>query len=192
MDKFLDKFAAFPAKFKYLIVLAVCAAMAGAFVYWEDNPKRIQIAVLEEELQKKQIELQEAQEFAARYDEFKEELRQVDLKLQEALKKLPEDKEIPNLLDKISESAIDAGLTMNLFQPGAQEPRDFYNEVPIQIEMAGKYHNLATFADVISKMERIVTLRDFQLNPASDPEILMIRCLAVTFRQSPIEESQGQ
>lgn len=186
MDKYIDAFINFPAKYKYLILAGVCAAFIGLFVWQVVTPKREQIRQLEEELQKLQVELQKAEAYAARYDEFKEELRQVDLKLKDALKKLPEGKEIPDLLDQINESVIKSGLMITLFQPAGQTAKDFYIEVPVQIQVSGGYHNYAKFADVISKMERIVTLRNIQLIPAGGPvagTILGISCNAVTFTQ---------
>jgi type IV pilus assembly protein PilO len=185
MDKFLDQFASFPTKYKYLILAGFVLLCGAAFWYFVYDPKTLEIQALDEQLQKLQEELVKAKAYAARYDEFKEELRQVELQLKEALKKLPEGKEIPNLLDQINNSVIDAGLTISSFQPGPQVQKDFYSEVPVQIQVSGGYHNFATFADVISKMERIVTLRNIALQP-KDPEgsVLGISCSAVTFRQA--------
>ncbi|GAK52826.1 type IV pilus biogenesis protein PilO [Candidatus Moduliflexus flocculans] len=183
----LDQFIEFPAKYKYLIVLGIMILCGAAFYYFVYTKKAEEIAALEDQLQKLQVELQKAEAFAARYDEFKEELRLVDLKLKEALKKLPEGKEIPNLLDQINESVIDAGLTISLFKPSGETPQEFYSEVPVEINVVGGYHNLATFADVISKMERIVTLRDIKIAPDPTKNALNIACTAVTFRQAPQE-----
>lgn len=184
MDKFLDQFAAFPAKYKYLILAGIVAALGGAFWYFIYDPKTIEIAALNTQLEDLQKKLFEAEASAAQYDEFKEELRQVELQLKEALKKLPEGKDIPNLLDQINNSVIGAGLTILSFQPSGETPKEFYSEVPVQLSLSGGYHNFATFADVISKMERIVTLRNINLNPAGDGTTLGISCIAVTFRQA--------
>lgn len=184
MDKFLDRFAEIPAKYKYLVVFGIVIVAVGLFYWLIYTEKQEQIQKLESELQTLQVELQKAEAFAARYDEFEEELRQVKLKLTEALKKLPEGREIPNLLDQINESVIDAGLTISLFRPSGQSPKEFYSEVPVSLQVSGGYHNFATFADVISKMERIVTLRNVSMSPQQGGEILVISCLAVTFRQA--------
>ena len=60
MDKFLDAFANFPAKFKYLILLGVIAVLVGLFVWQVFLPKQEEIELLEADLQKLQIELQKA------------------------------------------------------------------------------------------------------------------------------------
>lgn len=189
----LDKFIEVPAKYKYLGTLGVCVLIAGLigwFVFYKG--KWTEIEALDTQLADLQVELQKAEAFAARYDEFKEELRQVDLKLKEALKKLPEGREIPNLLDQINESVIDAGLAILLFRPSGEAPQEFYSEVPVQIDVRGGYHNFATFADVISKMERIVTLRDVKIAPDPANNTLGISCLAVTFRQATPEAAQTE
>ncbi|PID57239.1 hypothetical protein CSB45_08415 [candidate division KSB3 bacterium] len=187
MDRFLDRFAEFPTKYKYLILFGVVFGLVGLFYWRIVIPKQEEIEQLEVQLQQLQIELQKAEAFAARYDEFREELRLVDLELKDALKKLPEGKEIPNLLDQINESVIDAGLVISLFKPAGQSPKDFYSELPIDIQVSGGYHNFAMFADVIGKMERIVTLRDIKLAPFPQEEELNIVCRAVTFRQTQEE-----
>ena len=191
MDKFLDAFASFPAKFKYLILLAIIALLVGLFVWQVYLPKQEEIERLEADLQKLQLELQKAEAYAARYDEFKEELRQVDLKLKEALKKLPEKKEIPDLLDQINETVLKAGLIISVFTPTGESPQEFYSEVPVQLQLSGGYHNLAKFADIISKMERIVTLRNISLSPASSDGSLSVSCQAVTFRAEGEGEGEG-
>jgi type IV pilus assembly protein PilO len=192
MDKFLDAFGSFPAKFLYLILFGIVAVLIGLFVWLVYIPKQEEIDRLEADLQKLRIELQKAEAYAARYDEFKEELRQVDLKLKEALKKLPEKKEIPDMLDQINESVLRAGLTISSFVPGGESPQDFYFEVPIQLSVSGGYHNFAKFADILSKMERIVTLRNISLSPSGAEGELGISCQAVTFRAESGEESGGQ
>ncbi|MDY0096677.1 MAG: type 4a pilus biogenesis protein PilO [Candidatus Vecturithrix sp.] len=189
MDKFLDKFADFPAKYKYLILAGIVLISVGLFYWLVYTDKKAKIDALEQELQTLQVELQKAEAFAARYDEFKEELRLVDLKLKDALKKLPVQDEIPNLLDQINESVLNAGLSFSLFQPQGEQPMEFYSEVPVQISVSGGYHNFAKFADAISKMERIVTLRNMTLSPKEVTGELNISCQAVTFKQAESPEN---
>ena len=58
MDKFLDTFGSFPAKFLYLILFAVVAVMIGLFVWLVYMPKQEEIDRLDADLQQLQIELQ--------------------------------------------------------------------------------------------------------------------------------------
>lgn len=194
MDKFLDQFAEFPAMYKYVALAVVVALSIGLFWYFIYQDKKQQIDRLNRDLQRLQVELQKAEAYADRYDEFKEELRIVDLKLTKALKKLPASEEIPDLLDRINEAVIDAGLKISFFGPGGLEPQEFYKILPVQINVSGGYHNFAAFADVISQMERIVTLKDISLSPSSETTgELTILCFAVTFMQeSQIQELQEE
>jgi type IV pilus assembly protein PilO len=185
MEKFLDKFAEIPAKYKYIGLVVFVLLCGGLFYYFVHIPKTEIIQRKEKELAELQEQLMEAKAFAARYDEFEERLRVVKVRLSEALKKLPEGKEIPDLLDQINESVIEAGLMISTFTPTGQVQKEggFYHEVPVSISVSGGYHNFAMFADVISKMERIVTLRNMVLSPVQDGTMLNINCSAVTFRQ---------
>ena len=68
MDKFLDAFASFPAKFKYLILVGIIALLVGLFIWQVFLPKQEEIERLEADLQKLQIELQKAEAKGAKRD----------------------------------------------------------------------------------------------------------------------------
>jgi type IV pilus assembly protein PilO len=105
--------------------------------------------------------------------------------LKKALAELPDNKEIPQLLEKVADKAKDAGLDVRLFVPKAEQRKDFYAEVPVQIEVGGGYHQVATFFDEVSHLERIVNINEFSM---SDPErtdsglVLKTSLVATSFR----------
>jgi len=76
------------------------------------------------------------------------------------MKALPDKKEIPSLLTSISEAGKEAGLEFLLFQPISEINKDFYAEIPVSIKVAGNYHNVGLFFDNVSRLFRIVNIKD--------------------------------
>jgi len=99
----------------------------------------------------------------ANLDEYRAQLVEMELSFGSLLKQLPRDTEVPGLLDDISSAALNSGLDLNKIDPKALQSTEFYNELPIDIEVAGDYHELGAFVSGVASLPRIVTLHDFSI-----------------------------
>ncbi len=88
--------------------------------------------------------------------------------LKRALKQLPNEKEIPEILKNISTLGKESQLEFALFRPKPEEPQQFYAKVPIELTMVGSYHNTGTFFDRVSKLSRIINVVDFSMTRAKE------------------------
>ncbi|MBN2706227.1 MAG: type 4a pilus biogenesis protein PilO [Deltaproteobacteria bacterium] len=169
---------------KALILGGIIALLGILFVYFLYLPKHNENQKLSRNLKQAQVKLQQTRQIAAQLPELEAEFEKLELAFKKALNKLPDDKEIPALLLKISKLGKDAKLDFNLFQPLATRNRDFYAEVPIDVEVSGSYHAVGRFFSQICAMPRIVNIRDFSLGDYSskgEEEILKTRFQAVTY-----------
>jgi type IV pilus assembly protein PilO len=78
---------------------------------------------------------------------------------------------VPNLLVDISQTGLAAGLQEKLFQPGPEQTKGFYAELPIKIRLVGNYHEFGTFVSGIAALPRIVTLHDIQITPVAGDKV---------------------
>ncbi len=103
--------------------------------------------------------------------------------LQEMMKQMPEEKEVPNLLRQISTTAQGARIKIKYFAPKEVQPKDFYAELPFDIKYEGPYHGLGYFFDGIRNMERIVHVTNFSLEAKGNAQkpVLEGSCLAKTY-----------
>ncbi len=116
---------------------------------------------------------------------FESELEQLQADLKQALKELPNDREIPGLLSEIDSLARKSGLEVRKFQPLAEAVHEYYADVPVQIVMAGSFHEVAIFFDRVGKMNRIVSVEDIEMtNPkeADAETTLTVEGKVVTYR----------
>lgn len=141
------------------------------------------------ELQNQQAQLQQqkaqVESTIKNKKQFEIELEQLKQDLVQALKELPDDREIPGLLKGISTLGRKVGLEVRKFTPLAEEKREYVAEVPVELEVRGSYHEVAMFFDRLSKMNRIVYVQDIEMGAAEErggKVYLTVEGKAVTFR----------
>lgn len=173
---------------KKLAVWAVCAVVIVG-LYWQVSykEKARKIQRLENDLSNKQAKLNENKAIARNLPRFKEEVDKLNLRLEEVVRELPNSREIPNLLETISNLGAISGLEVIFIKPQSDKNKGFYAEVPIQIRVRGEYHDLGMFLDALSKLDRIINVSDVTLgNPKEDEVtgniVIDISALATTYR----------
>jgi len=118
---------------------------------------------------------------AVNLDEYRRQLAEIDRSFGALLKQLPNKAEMGDMLVDINKAAQARGLSVELFKPGGEAPKEFYAEVPITLNLIGSYHDIGAFTGDLAKLPRIVTLND--INLASNPNgTLALKTTAKTFR----------
>jgi type IV pilus assembly protein PilO len=149
------------------------------------RPKSVEIAQFQNELNEIQREKAEKEKIVADLDQFNREVAELEQRLQEALSQLPNEKEIDKILAQLSRLIEDSGLSLNKFQVMPEVSKSLYNEVPINLELTGNYHNIALFFDKASKLKRIINFSNLKLGDAqkiSGETTIGVSCTATTFR----------
>jgi len=140
-------------------ILAAIAVMIGAgyyFLAYEAKGEELKALHAQElELQRR---LSEVRSVAANIGAFETEIAGLEIKLKTALRQLPNKKQLEVLLTDISNLGKTSGIEIKSFKRNEEVGHDFYAEVPIQIELSGEFHNIATFFDLMSRLPRIVNM----------------------------------
>ncbi len=149
-----------------LVAFVSVGIVAGWWFYllkpvWEKRDRLIgEVARLEQDIFQKQRISRELPTLEAARKNLQ---RDLDL----ALRRLPEEKEIPDLLTQINRLGQEAGLVFTLFKPGKPKKDEFYTRIPIRMKAEGTYHALGRFFEQLGRMERIVNITDLKLNQAT-------------------------
>lgn len=185
LQVYVEKLARLPKPYRMALVPAAAALVILVYGYFFFLPARQNLSRLhaqERQLTRQVSEVRAVVENAAA---FKKELQGLKVKLARALQRLPNGTELPGLLTDISTLGKDAGLEFNAFRPEKEVPKDFYAEVPIDIEFTGNYHDIAKFFDEVSKLPRIVNVRELHVKihrETTDHTTLEVKGQASTFR----------
>jgi len=149
-------------------VSAVIAALicGGFYYFWysealdKQRQKETRLADLQ-----KQIRALEAT--ANRLPEFQREVQALEARLETLKRILPPEKEMPDLMRRIQYLAAQSSLSIRKFNPAAVVTKDFYQEVPVSIDVEGTYHNMGAFLDRVSRMSRLVNMSDLKIKAQS-------------------------
>ena len=112
---------------------------------------------------------------------LRQQMADVEEQFKEIQRQLPTRKEVPGLLEDITNIGIASGLTIDSISLQAERKDKYYIELPIHISAKGSYHQVGNFVSGIAGIKRIVTLHDFKLTPSS-PGMLNITLTAKTYR----------
>ncbi len=200
MNEFIDKIIDAPIAVRGAILGGLVLLLVGAYWLFFFSASQEELAALEADTQRLETEVAEKQRIVANLPKFEAEVERLDGELRKALAELPDQKEIEKLLEKIADKAKDSGLDVRLFRPKSEQRKDFYAEVPVEIEVAGGYHQVATFFDEVSRLERIVNIDSFSMTDpkmTEDGRILKSSLVATSFRfldekERPKEEEGAQ
>ena len=161
-------------------------AVVGAILYFPLIRKTQQeITLAETTKQEKEVEKQGYQKTALDKESWQKQVDTLNKKLAKAVKELPNDREIPELISRIDTIGRKMGLEFLLFQPVDETKREFYADVPIKLKVEGTYHDVALFFDKVGKLPRIVNIRDITMHTPverSGRMVLTIEGTAVTYR----------
>ncbi len=176
--------------FRFFAVI-VFLAIVGLGVYLQVKPIQLEIESAQNQEQRLRKEFEEKQRKVANIDAYREQLAEMRRSFAGLLRQLPSKTEVASLLNDISQTRVASGLEEELFQPEADQPREFYAEMPNKIEVAGDFHDIATFVSRVSALPRIVTIHDAKLAPhPTKTGQLKMTAVAKTYRY--LEEAEAQ
>jgi len=76
---------------------------------------------------------------------------------------LPEGKEAPGFIHSLQNTARSAGVEIRRWTAKPVNARDYYTEVPFELELDGSFYSLLSFFQKVGQLERIVNVGGLQL-----------------------------
>ncbi|MCK5310655.1 MAG: type 4a pilus biogenesis protein PilO [Desulfobacteraceae bacterium] len=167
---------------KILVFVIVFALIGAGYYFFIFKPKYKKINSLNKTLKIKKTTLVKYKGLAKTLPQLEEKLKNLKEELNYAMAALPDEKEIPILLTEISRAGKKTGLEFVSFKPNAEQIKeDFYAEIPVSMQITGRFHQLAHFFDEVSRLYRIVNIENIEIKSTEDISRLNLSCEAVTY-----------
>ncbi len=177
-----------PGKALMGCALAGLVWVAGELVYLGPSRQRLHQVEAQEVALQQQIARKAA--LAAGLEARSRQLELMRAKADELLQALPDESEMPGLLEDIARLALANGLLVESVTPLDEQPRAFFHEQPVRVGVTGAYHDLAMFLSSLGGLSRIATGHDVALR--RDGKLLRLDLLVTTYWHAQPGRRSGQ
>ena len=160
-------------------VLAFVLVMVLGYFY-NISDLRQQLAQVEQKETELKKEFEDKAFKAANLDALRTQMKEMEESFGALISQLPSDTEVPGLLEDITNKGVESGLEIKSIKLQPEVAKEFYIELPINIEVTGTYHDFGTFVSGIAGLPRIVTLHDFKMT--SDPKTPGVLSMSISAR----------
>ncbi len=179
-----EKLSSLPVSQRVMVFAFTFLVMGGAFYFLVFQNQLDTISSLDSQIasQRKTLATLKASEVKVKL--ITKEIAQSKEELQKLLMLLPDQKEIPGLLESVSRLGAFVGLENILFQPEPEVPHEFYATIPVRLDLVGTFDDLGVFLDRVSKLDRILKVQSLKLVRQSKIQtpLLQVTCEIDTYR----------
>lgn len=179
-----------PARIVISLGLLILGGLAYYVVFYSDIAGQMEAAKTQRT--KLESDLVDAKQAEQAYQKDLEELARRRERERELNKILPKSTEYPAFLSAVQTVATASGVDLTAWTPQPEVKEEYYARVPMKIELAGRFHEVAKFFYGIGQNDRIMNVENIKIR---DPDVLdqevyvKVEGLATAFRALD-EESQ--
>ena len=146
-------------------------------------------------LQGKLRENAELESYRPKLAEIERQVVSLKQQLEIERKIVPDEKEVDGFIKMMDAEALKSGIEIRRFTAKPVSPKEFYTEVPFEMELDGPYYGVLDFFDHVGKLERIVNVSNLLVANTKKPgeaktkhtyqyaptESIVATCMATTF-----------
>src|ERR1035437_4525811 len=157
---------------KLLGVLVLVAAVAtGGLYYTVYKSQRNENAAAQIKLQAKLREKPELEAYRPKLADIERQLASLKQQLDIERRIVPDEKEVDNFMRMVSGEARKSGVEIRRYTSRPYVAKEFYTEVPFEVEFDGPYYSMLGFLDRLGKLERIVNVSNLLVSSTSKPSV---------------------
>ena len=170
-----------PALYRAVSIACICAVLSGAFFYYVTLPQLDNLEQIEAKEVTLKNEFKVKAALSSHLEEYRAQMAEIKVIFEGLLNKLPSNAEVASLLDDISFIGANSGLQFKSINWGVTKNAELSIEVPISIQVVGRYEELGNFAADIAALPRIVILDNLTL-AKGEKDLMTLNVIAKTYR----------
>ncbi len=165
----MGKFSEMPGKIQWLVLLAVGGVISAALYFTIFASQRSANAAAYQKLSAKLAENRELETYKPKLVELDRQVANLKQQLEIQARIVPDDKQADQFIHVMEADADRAGVYLRRFTAKPTTTREYYTEVPFEIELDGPYYSMLNFFDHVAKTERIINISNLLLSTVKKP-----------------------
>ena len=180
---------------QWAALLAGMAVLTAALYYTVFKTQREANVAAQSKLDSKLRENAELEAYRPKLAEIERQLVSLKQQLEIERRIVPDEKEVDNFMHMLESEARKSGIYVRRYTAKPVSSREFFTEVPFEIELDGPYYSMLGFFDRVGKLERIVNVSGLMVSTTKKPtdakakkkydyapgETVVATCTATTF-----------
>lgn len=151
------------------VLILGAAVVTGGLFYTVFKPQREKNAAAQIKLQAKLRENAELEAYRPKLADIDRQLASLKQQLDIERKIVPDEKEVDNFMRMVSGEARKAGVEIRRYTARPYAAKEFYTEVPFEVEFDGPFYSMLGFFDRLGKVERIVNVSNLLVASTRKP-----------------------
>jgi len=147
------------------------AVITGGLFYTVYKSQRDQNDAARVKLQSKLRENAELEAYKPKLADMDRQLASLKQQLEIERRIVPDEKEIDNFMRMVSGEARKSGVEIRRYTAKPYAAKEFYTEVPFEVEFDGPYYSMLGFFDRLGKVERIVNVSNLLVASTRTPGV---------------------
>ena len=186
-----------------VIAVVLVGVLVGVGLYvWPVKPlteANTQAAAL---LKQKQDDNRRLQQFERDLPGLERQIASLQQQLEIQKTIVPDEKAAPDFMHLMQDTAASAGIEIRRYTTKPVVNREFYTEVPYEMDIDGSYYGVVNFFEKVAKLQRIINVNGLQIATVKKPsdakvkgtytyapgETVLASCTATTFFSHEPEE----
>jgi type IV pilus assembly protein PilO len=145
------------------------AVVSGGLYFTVFKSQREANAAAQTKLEAKQRENRELEAYRPKLADIERQLASLKQQLEIERRIVPDEKEVDNFMRMVSGEARKAGVEIRRYTSKPYSAKEFYTEVPFEVEFDGPYYSMLGFFDRLTKVERIVNVSNLAVASTRSP-----------------------
>jgi type IV pilus assembly protein PilO len=153
------------------VLVLVAALVTGGLYYTVFKSQREENSASQTKLQAKLRENAELEAYRPKLADIERQLTSLKQQLEIERRIVPDEKEVDNFIRMVDGEARKAGVEIRRYTSHPFASKEFYTEVPFEVELDGPYYSMLSFFDRLSKVERIVNVSNLLVASVRKPGV---------------------
>jgi type IV pilus assembly protein PilO len=121
-------------------------------------------------LQDKVRENNELESYRPKLKDMERQLANLKQQLEIERRIVPDDKQVDSFIETLDGEAAKAGVELRRYTAKPSVAKDYYSELPFDLELDGPYYSMLNFFDRVGKLERIVNVSGLLVSSTKNPQ----------------------
>jgi type IV pilus assembly protein PilO len=154
---------------QWAALMLVAALLSVGLHYTLFKSKREANGQAQQSLQTKLRENAELESYRPKLKDMDRQVANLKQQLEIERRIVPDDKEVDNFIKALDAEALKTGIEIRRYTARPVASREFYTEVPFDLEIDGPYYSVLNFFDRVGKLERIVNISNVLIASVKKP-----------------------